>query len=457
MMRACVVLSLFVYLGTSLSSAQSPASPAFKHRAVVQTGGVSPEVVSQHGAVVERSLLIRDVAVVNHPDFNLPNGSWSFAPVIGRAFQRVGAGMPNAQSLTDQLRGTIASSMPLPGGILYQEWQKQSPDFALTHAPIQLLAIVNRVDLAQYDPAGCKADGQPGEMRGTEVRFVYAGLPSPTHYHYLSMIVEFVLPCLTKADFKSLAQDWLSLISLDWTPAVAAYQHKLEDILTHETSLSRVVRLRANGEDAAHTWDTREFVFSNSGICQSNLERQPNFPVGQCQGASTALGKFATRHERGILASNYEFDDPRLLDRGDTLGPLDAVLTLGKDAAAGVNHDNVRFALSLNSCTACHGPETHTTFHHINQRDPDKASALSAFLTGSPDCSTTGSTSLVSYCTVETSAMLNQSGTCKGETAVSRQFNDLLRRHLFIHTLSNLQPAADWKKALEPFTATQSH
>src|ERR1017187_8209369 len=115
-----VIVAAVVVAVCSSLNAQQTALPVFKNRALVLppgqkgmrafgSGGGStasgpgklpPEIVQEHGAVSEAVLLIRDHAVVDHPDFDSdpPTGStlgpWIFAAVIRAAFQRAKATDP---------------------------------------------------------------------------------------------------------------------------------------------------------------------------------------------------------------------------------------------------------------------------------------------------------------------------------------------------------------------------
>jgi hypothetical protein len=50
--------------------------------------------------------------------------------------------------------------------------------------------------------------------------------------------------------------------------------------------------------------------------------------------------------------------------------------------APGVNNNDARHHLSLNTCNGCHGKETNTTFVQIFPRFPGLESSLSPFLSG---------------------------------------------------------------------------
>jgi hypothetical protein len=460
----------------SCVSRQQEHPPTFKNRALVSLPGkhtglmwlktrgnedqLSAEIIREHGAVSEHTLLVRDPVVVDSLTFDsdssggTSSGEWAFAAVVRAAFRQAGAPNPDAQSLVTQMVNTLEQT--IFAGIKFESsWRQRSPAYRLEMAPVHLLAVVNRMDLAQVAAAPC----QQGELRGAELRFVYAAPHEPPAQdpHDLRLIVEFVLPCLAKNRFKIMAQDWYSLKDEAWSGQSPPYFSKIIPLLSEMTAMAKTVRLRVNGEDGLDTWDTREYEFSPHGIKQVNLDRQlPSFNNSVCQKAITPIGSFAIKHAREIIASNYIFEDENLLtDAGQIAPDLNTVLTLDKHVLTDDQRDDVRFSLSLNSCTACHGSETRTRFHHIHQRQRGTASDLSGFLTGSSDCSASSVTSGVSYCPVNPPLNTN----C-GVHGSDRNFNDLLRRHLYLDAVRNLSatsPDTDWQRALEPFIAYQGH
>jgi hypothetical protein len=269
--------------------------------------------------------------------------------------------------------------------------------------------------------------------------------------------VEFVLPCLSQPDFQTLAADWSGLNDYTWSGPKPNYQRKLEGVLSKWLAQAAAVRLRINGKNGkgSDTWDTREFAFQNGGLKIRDLERQPNSgtgKIGACVTGDNPLAVFARQNQAAILTSSHEFTNTTLATKNETvIGLSGFAITLGSDVCPGGPTDAVRYSLSINSCLGCHGVETKTEFHHIAQRDPGVASNLSGFLTGAADCQSGGQISATDYCTVTAPPV---SG-C-GPAPASRQFNDLLRRHLYSYTVGQLKAGDDWKKKLAPFTAHQT-
>src|ERR1017187_1754100 len=324
--------------------------PYFFNRAIVAPGlyrrlwpkELPDEVEKEHQAVSDRVLLIRTPAIVDHADFSNQQGSvahqpWNFADVIQRAFKIGGAPHPAAQSLADSLRAALSNATYFPGAVNHnfaRAWADADPLFSLAKAPVRLLAIINRIDLARTQDiyANCPADKPFG---GAELRFIYSARTSTDDEHYLSLIVEFILPCKTAAELQSIGNEWWPLKDMD--PSSPKYRATLEGILDRRTIESGQVRLRVNGK-ATNSWNTREFGFTASGINPQDLARQYSAEVrlGVCQDSSQLLGKYVHANLPGVNDSNYTYGsgDP-LATKTATIADPDesfhAVLTLGEN------------------------------------------------------------------------------------------------------------------------------
>jgi hypothetical protein len=458
------------------------SEPYFFNRAIVAPGlyrrlwpkELPDEVEKEHQAVSDRVLLIRTPAIVDHADFSNQQGSvahqpWNFADVIQRAFKIGGAPHPAAQSLADSLRAALSNATYFPGAVNHnfaRAWADADPLFSLAKAPVRLLAIINRIDLARTQDiyANCPADKPFG---GAELRFIYSARTATDDEHYLSLIVEFVLPCKTAAELQSIGNEWWPLKDMD--PSSPKYRATLEGILDRRTIESGQVRLRVNGK-ATNSWNTREFGFTASGISPQDLARQYSAEVqlGVCQDSSQLLGKYVHANLPGVNDSNYTYGsgDP-LATKTATIADPDesfhAVLTLGENLTDSSNQtlsgkaaDDARYSLSLNACNACHGPETGVIFHQVSQRQPTRPSDLSGFLTGATDGAPSGSTGLL---TAKTPTNISQLSNCAAlAKPQSRQFNDLLRRHVFLYYLRNpprRRRNDNLLDLLAPFTAYQ--
>ena len=454
MMKRAVWLALLgiVLLAPALwvRGVRAGSKPAFRKRSLMAAASGSPQTIPKYENFVERALMIRDPAIVDDADFQ-PEGSWSFASVVRRALTQVTpasqAAPPSeqAQVIWDQWRKRMEADDRVAMGIFEAPWKASG--YSLERTPVHLLAIVNRADLARIDHAACQNSRQPGSIGGAEVRFVFSGLPVGTDFSYLDFIVEFVLPCMSKQDFRELASDWSKLAdgSFDKTA--------LEHVLDRWTRRSVSVRLRTNATTGSNTWDVREFVFTQAELQPHLLEDQfgRSVQLFQCQTASMPMGQFAQANLDQILKSNYDLKNLATDSATVNAAGIPIVLTLDSKLIAGPRLDDARFSLSINSCNGCHGFETGTSFHHVGQRRAGEKSPLSAFLTGSKD----GSLSQASYQSVQPPA----ADGCH-VTANRRQFNDLLRRYHFLTTVGGLKASAgdkEWERAFDAFGASETH
>jgi len=188
--------------------------------AVVQP---SPYPVSGFGIAVDRSLIIRDLGVVNDPCRTRPNGGdlaagapvppscgsggqpgiWSFAHLM----TRMAGGLPVSDFLTSffaqwtsnqTVNGFSVGARPRIKTLLLDPWWSKSgcgtfpnpcPGLDMARAPFRLLAIVNRMDLA--GPGDPYSGGNPSLG---ELRFVFGALDSTGAPLDATFILEYKLP-----------------------------------------------------------------------------------------------------------------------------------------------------------------------------------------------------------------------------------------------------------------------
>ena len=429
----------------------APALPGpvyFSNRAVanpaiaLRTELAAPASDYQHRIVAERCLLIRNPAIVDSVDFDSdpvsrsnPNPPWGFAQVIYRAFRTAGANL-------SQVEGFMQAWQSDQGlGGLDLRWKQP-----ITQAPVRLLGVINRLDLAELKSRG--VDRNDGAMCGAEVRFVYAALSS-LQAGYLNLIVEFVLPCISKPAFHAYAARWNDLRTLPGPAPGSPYYRSLEWLLTEATGHANCVRLRVSMRND-NVWDVHQFAFQSKGLARQLLFRQPNVGKVSCDPRSLFSG-FVQNNLPQILASQYSIPAP-LGAQIERLSPILAALTLAP-GIGGAYYERARYSLSINSCLGCHGIETGTQFNHLQYRRRGESSRLSNFLAGpSQDVVTDqpwspGAPPL---------ACVN------GTHGDVRFFNDLVRRHLFLNIARRLDPAAPdvvWRRALDTtgLTALQTH
>jgi hypothetical protein len=166
---------------------------------------------------------------------------------------------------------------------------------------------------------------------------------------------------------------------------VRTYQGKLEALLDSQLGAATGVRLRLSGNDQSGTWDILEFHFQVSELELVDLQQQPSYDY-KCQTAGDSLGAFAKQNVPAILDPNptYQYPAGLAARMGVVFDEHAPVITLGPSLLPATQVDQVRRALSLNSCNGCHEGETGTNIRHVSQRDRSCASQLSGFLTGTP-------------------------------------------------------------------------
>ena len=488
-MRQILIISgtfVLVAAGVWCLPQTQPAEFQFLNRAAVLDRPLRPlpdRIAKTHGVVVDRALLIRDPVVLDDVDFDSDpatarGGKWRFGAVFARALNRARAveHLPPASAeevqsaveafnsyLTrpDGNAGTAVDSLFIVAMRRFEGiWSGSGRPYILDKAPLRLLAIVNRIDLAHANRQVCKEPGH--EMQGAEIRFVYQGIIVPTgSQDYLRMIVEFVMPCLSPRKLQDFGAEWQALADGPPPNQGRGYFVALEHLLDTWTAQSPAVRIRVTGQSTQPTWVAREYPFSATGPLPSPLEQELNVAFVTCEVPGSELGRFGRTQSDAIIDSHYE-TPPGLQTRQTAIQPSDlAILTLlGDNRIPSDTLDKVRHSLSVNTCRGCHSRETATNGLQIGKRMPHVASDLSAFLTGDKGCGRSSDTSQLTFCRVNESALLVKTDGCAQVTAQPQSYNDLLRRHEYLDQLlhPSHKPGSDeWQSDLAPYAALQVH
>jgi hypothetical protein len=262
--------------------------------------------------------------------------------------------------------------------------------------PARLLAIVNRPDLA--DRIGYGRAGSAGEGRlvfGLQKRSS-SGTCSNERF---TVIFEYGIHGGSCAATKAWHQRWrdLSTLTLGSTAYNTALEAITRDFTEHGTdpaqlpNLSSLNQLRTNQAFDTLEWEQREFQLqaATSSTAAGLLSMVPVKQTPQeTLNGSVTLSDWVVANEGAILANRH-------LVPAKYPTPLDAFLSPASrtTSPSNIEHwevDMTRLAdaaetrrkFSLNTCDACHGGETGTSFLHIGLRAPGAASALSGFLTG---------------------------------------------------------------------------
>ena len=331
-----------------------------------------------------RSLLIRHTSVVEDPvrTSNADGGVWTFghllqqlatsAPAPGNDAARVAEALFRSYTLPQLINGfEVAARSGMERRVL-TPWPRTSDGkLDLTLAPLRLLAIVHRLDLAEQNP------GFAGEGR-----FVFGVLDRSGASLLFTLIVEYLL--------QGEPRDWarsVHALEAQVFPS-EAYNRALADLTERyvrpdwtapNPTGAALVRVRSNenalGQDGR--WQMRELHWSQgSGLFEpAGLALTPDASWNH----SAQLAHFIEQRQDSILTETHTVParlDAQPFQAGAVFNVLDPW------DAPGIASPQARRLFSLNTCDGCHGGETFTAFFHVFPRTPGMPSQLSGFLTG---------------------------------------------------------------------------
>jgi hypothetical protein len=349
--------------------------------AEADTEYVVAEPVGCHVAV-SRELLIRHPTVVDDSVRTLAGGAWTF----GKLMQQASRSDESAADSVEAMFRSFASEQTVNGfkvearraveSIILDSWPRtEAGKLNLARSPLRLLAIVNRLDLA--DRARAKAG---------EGRFVYGIVDASGASLLFSLIVEYLMPAQTEAD----ARDWAFAVhALQAAPFPSESYNAALQTLTERFAArgvapklpngSALLRIRTNENALARDgrWEMREFHLSSETglLTPAPLEQTPDVSFN----GSSSLTRFIQANQASILTETHEV--PAMLDdKPFEAGALINKLDYWK--STGISSEELRHKFSLNTCDGCHGGETATSFFHVFPRSAGSQSQLSTFLTG---------------------------------------------------------------------------
>ena len=252
------------------------------------------------------------------------------------------------------------------------------PRLDLTRAPFRLLAIVNRMDLADL------SRGSAGEGR-----FVFGVVGPNGEPLEFTVILEFHLPATTQADVDAWADAWHALGALPsdteaFNAALEAITHRFarRDAAPTRPNGSAINQVRTNELALGVPWEMREFTLNASG----RLVQTPPALVNE----TPALAQFINANTTALLDGTHQV--PPTFEGQPFLGGSVFLNFRPGWGAPPVVLPEARFRFSVNTCNGCHEAETATSFVHVAPREPGKVAGLSRFLTGGevPDLMTHG-------------------------------------------------------------------
>jgi hypothetical protein len=405
----------------------------------------------------EKSLLIHDSTGDRAGLYD--DKDLGFARVFTRAAAKMGMG--NAAKASRSWYDSAAQTIPRFKGFLTSGgaagWNGQTPE----SAPFELLAVVNRMDFASTECAvkdvACKA-AKP-MWRNAELHFAY-GLVQDGHRANFTLIIEFVLPPLTWAEFRTLEGRWNHLGKLTG----GSYLNGLKAVI-NDTPVSSV-RLRTNSElGAGAPWFLAQWDFTSAGLKQTDLPDQiwaecanqgytSPFPGVRecpkaCPGSCNKFSQLWDDYAKTSAAHHLPVLYAELLPLTQCYvvgGPKPGGYFVGMDNAPGKCSDADGFArrvIALQQCSMCHGPETNNGplnddpgFTHIHPREPKATMAgLSRFLTGAilkPSFEQLNADASVNVAVFTAAVHFDKPGCYPPSQTIERRFHDLGRRSLFL-------------------------
>lgn len=353
------------------------------------TVNTSKELMIRALSVVEDSVRTKWTGSMTDPK----DGAWHFGRLI--------ANMAGTNNPSTFVRNWLASwesdrtinSFVVPArtairDLVINPWPKTANgSLDLTKAPMRLLAIVNRIDLRNL------SEGHAGEGR-----FVFGVLGPSGVVLPFSVIMEYRLPASTEADVSKWAQDWHALGAL--TVGSTAYRNALQRITDRfagkgvapsRPNGSAIGQIRTNEIALFQEWELREFQLSATTglLTEVTVRQEPHLAFN----GSATLARFINANQTAILNGTHTV--PLSFESQ----PFRAAASANRFNfwnAPGINSNQARHLLSLNTCSGCHGRETScptcegsTTspvesrfFFQINPRQAGQVAALSGFLMG---------------------------------------------------------------------------
>jgi hypothetical protein len=428
----------------SVGSAQKPPEAMFTDRAVnvaARRKDVPQPVQEQYYAIESKRSLLIPLCVFADKEICPPAFQQSYSlQNLFRTAATLAAQDPEAAGGQWFQQATAGGLTPLPISSLTQEniWTS-----------FQLIAVVNRMDLAVWCP-------RTGKWSGSELRFIYGYLPDgfkPGEDARCTLILELVLPDADWPAFRDQAGRWKDLMAAK-TP-VASLEKALTDVIEHTGyNNATTTRIRANCLANGAFWRFSEWVFqSAAGSSPGTFDQTGlDFQINKCYTtwpATTPLCK--------DVATQAKFDAYVALWKGPpsdgkTPIPITGLSTTTADYSAGGRSlappasipdtgqsRTKRNVIALQQCTGCHASETGTDLQHVSE-----TGSISNFLLPGGkwvvdlDSLRKTKPAFVSYCAaMTTSAIPSGGGTavCADGTRkviVKRIFHDLARRKLFM-------------------------
>jgi hypothetical protein len=332
----------------------------------------------------DRSLMIIDPSVIGDctrtydPCANVgtPGGKWTFAYLMRQL-----AGNTDVSAFTKNwlqqwvgaqtVNGfTVAARAGMPD--VLSAWPTlASGALDVDKAPFRLLAIVNRIDLAQNLAYGAGSGG--------EARFVFQLMtepPTDTNPAHppvcrplaFTVIFEYRIDRSDCVELRDWAQQWVALASQPFPSD--SYNTALEAITEQFVKpATMLAQVRTNEialvGKAVNSWEMREFVLdANGALTEQTVRRTPDIGFNKSKVlADWVNGAGGTATSPADVPLQLSQGTP--FRAGSAIMPDDAFFWQGSTTDP-ITPPETRRIFSLNTCNGCHAGETGTGFTHLS-------------------------------------------------------------------------------------------
>lgn len=334
----------------------------------------------------------------------------------------------------------------------------------LKGAPFQTLAVVNRMDQAQWD-------AKASRWTGVEVRFVYGVIPPESAitidgWNLFTIILEFTLEPLDWRHFEKLAGKWLALSE---TPRDAFVDKLREALDDSHLDKSPLVRMRMNRSVGGTRWALSQYEFTAKKFAPAPLTDQIAMKYRTAAPGTdnykTYLQLWIPKTPLPAFSMKIPIDSA-MLEESDFTYTTETLETPRGTCGqfSQPQFASTRNILALQQCNMCHTGETDTNFNHISNRLRKGRAQLSPFLVGNTPKPTIrqlwyGLSDAFFPANVHFYAEQSPGVPCPAaSTGADRNFHDLARRALFLSAvLKSPKQSQENVNIIQTFSTDFSH
>lgn len=379
------------------SQGMEPDSHSGQWQEWLLDGDCLPE---SHPVSIDKELMIRDLSVVDSE--HAISGALSWQHLITQMMPQENPTDTEKEAFVlhwldsyrnqQVINGDVVGVRPDISSLFIEPWRQQSLNLSqgqsdtlnLDVSVFRLLAIVFRPDLHSRDVEG-------NITSAGEARFVY-GFLQPHNGASLpaTAILEYGLEANSEEELLAWAEAFHELGALEFGEQYNQKLVALTNRFTHRGAVagkpngSALNQLRTNELPFGSPWQLREFRLSaETGLLEPATVAQT--PVDELDGTAT-FAEFVNRNEAAILDGSYqvplEFAGEAFRGGASNVDFGAFGMPISTWNGPGIENNEARHTLGLNTCNGCHGSETGTDFTQIAEREAGQVSAISSFLSG---------------------------------------------------------------------------